>query len=277
MRPTYFIPALLLLPAIAAAEDQQDPRKDLFVAKCVSCHSIGEGKRVGPDLKGVADRRESAWLFQIIQAPSALLSSDADARALLAEYNGIKMPDLGLSDADVNGLVDFIKECSAKKCDLAAALKPVTDATEADIARGMAIYLGNVAQEAGGPPCISCHTVAGAGAVVAGGNLAKDITHAFARLGDQGLDAALKSPAFAVMNKIYAEKPLNAGEVYALRSFLYQVNRGALANLAQPPGHPLGVPLAAALIAILSLILMNAAWSRRLRGVRHELVGKRES
>ena len=32
------------------------PSAQLFTQRCSSCHSIGEGDRVGPDLKGVMER-----------------------------------------------------------------------------------------------------------------------------------------------------------------------------------------------------------------------------
>lgn len=34
----------------------------LFQEKCVACHTIGQGDRVGPDLAGVTARRSHAWL-----------------------------------------------------------------------------------------------------------------------------------------------------------------------------------------------------------------------
>ncbi len=85
------------------------------------------------------------------------------------------------------------------------------------------------------------------------------------------MDAALRSPPFAVMNKIFAEHPLDDGEVFALRAFFYDANRYSGDSGAGTP-----FVLVAFLIALVSLILLNAAWSRRLRGVRKSLVQGRE-
>jgi len=245
---------------------------NLFVTKCSSCHSVGQGDRVGPDLRGVANRRQKAWLRQMIQMPSRFLNTDPEARALLGQYEGVRMPDLGLDDAQVDALIELLAYCSESECELAPELKPVTDATAADIAHGRALALGTVALENGGPPCISCHTAEGMGAAISGGTLARDLTNTFARLGDEGLDASLRNPAFPIMNRVFSDHPVTADEAFALRAFLYEANRSTPGEQASM--GLLSVPVAGAVGAIVVLLLLNAAWSRRLRGIRKPLVGR---
>lgn len=256
----------------AASPSPADPAVDLFARKCGSCHTVGKGRRVGPDLQGVLARRDRAWVERFVQAPSAMLDTDATARQLMAEFNGVRMPDLALTAADVRTLVDLVDRCSKQPCNLAGQFVPVTTATAADAARGRELFIGRLGLKGGGAPCQSCHTVRGAGSGIAGGTLAKDLTNAFGRLGDQGLDAALKSPAFPVMGKAFATQPLQADEVFALRAFLYQANRQE-----PPPEDVLSLPLAAFLGTLAVLIALNAAWSRRLRGVRIPLTHRKGS
>ena len=270
----------LMLPAAGGAQapaapalpapPPEDPAIELFVRKCASCHTVGKGQRVGPDLKGALDRRDRTWVERLVKAPSTMLDSDATARQLVAQFAGVRMPDLGLSDAEVTALVDLVVRCSAEPCDLAGKFTPVTTATAADVARGRDLFLGREGLSAGAAQCVSCHTVRGAGGGIAGGLLAKDLTNAFGRLGDQGLDAALKSPAFPVMNKVFAAHPLQADEVFALRAFLYDANRKEPAL-----DDPLSLPLVGLLGTVAVLIALNAAWARRLRGVRQPLVRRR--
>src|SRR5215467_15602236 len=40
----------------------QQPGQAMFKKICAPCHTIGVGDRVGPDLRGVTQRRERAWL-----------------------------------------------------------------------------------------------------------------------------------------------------------------------------------------------------------------------
>ena len=121
---------LVVIALVAPASAAPPPEAvELFAGKCASCHSVGGGPRVGPDLKGVGVKRDAAWLRKMIQTPSSMLDSDPDARTLLAQYNNVRMPDLGLSDAQVTQLVDLLAQCSAAPCDLAGKLRPVTQAT----------------------------------------------------------------------------------------------------------------------------------------------------
>ncbi len=264
------IVALLYAQSVQAAP--RDPTEELFSRKCSSCHTIGKGKRVGPDLSGVDKRRDAAWLARFIAEPSGMLDSDADARALLKEYSGLRMPDLGLSAEQASDMVSLIARCSAEACDLAPSFTPATTATEADFARGRALFDGTERTKSGGPPCVACHTTSNlGGGIHEGGSLAKDLSHSFARLGDEGMDAALRSPPFAVMNRVFDDHPLESDEVFAIRAFLYDANRFS-------GTHGGGTPfqLAGLLIALVTLLVLNAAWSRRLLGVRRPLVQKRE-
>ena len=72
-----------------------------FESKCLACHSIGQGKKLGPDIAGVSKRRTDTWLTQWLKSPDKMLQTDADAKAMLAEYNNIPMPNQGLSDAEI--------------------------------------------------------------------------------------------------------------------------------------------------------------------------------
>jgi len=64
---------------------------------------------MGPDLQGVIAKRDIEWLKRFIQTPSALIEEkDPTALALLEEY-GAPMPDLGLSDEEVEHLIAFLR------------------------------------------------------------------------------------------------------------------------------------------------------------------------
>jgi nitrite reductase (NO-forming) len=95
-------------PATATPTDPVVLRAKLdFESKCLACHSIGQGAKLGPDLVGVTTRRSDAWLAKWLKAPEKMLESDADAKALLAEWNNIPMPNQNLSDQEVAGYIRF--------------------------------------------------------------------------------------------------------------------------------------------------------------------------
>lgn len=81
----------------------------LFASKCSACHTVGKGDRIGPDLAGVTDRREQAWLARYISAPDEVLASgDPIASALYNKYRKIGMPNLRLGASDVSDLLTYL-------------------------------------------------------------------------------------------------------------------------------------------------------------------------
>jgi hypothetical protein len=46
-----------------------------FNGRCSACHTYGNGIKVGPDLKGVTERRKRDWLLKFIHASSGVIKS----------------------------------------------------------------------------------------------------------------------------------------------------------------------------------------------------------
>ena len=99
------------IPAVAATPSDPDAVKGQleFQSKCLACHSIGGGKKLGPDLAGVTKRRTERWLTAWLKAPDTMLQSDADAKQMLKEYNNLPMPNQHLSDAEVRQYIKYFK------------------------------------------------------------------------------------------------------------------------------------------------------------------------
>jgi protein SCO1/2 len=81
---------------------------------CVGCHSIGGGKRSGPDLAGILQLRDHAWLRRWLKNPTEMFETDSLAKALLAQYNNTRMPNLRLKDDEVEALLHYIARESPK-------------------------------------------------------------------------------------------------------------------------------------------------------------------
>src|ERR1700709_958888 len=91
------------------------PGQALFKKMCAPCHTIGVGDRVGPDLRGVTERREKPWLQEFIQNPSKMRAkNDPTALALAAEYPAVRMPAVGLAPADAGDLISYLIEETAR-------------------------------------------------------------------------------------------------------------------------------------------------------------------
>ena len=78
-----------------------------FESKCLACHSIGQGDKLGPDLAGVTKSRSDAWLARWLKDPGKMLETDADAKAMLKKYNNIPMPDQSLGDKEIAGYIRY--------------------------------------------------------------------------------------------------------------------------------------------------------------------------
>ena len=91
--------------SIAVAEGAEG--EAVFKTNCASCHSVGKGRLVGPDLMGLHERRTEEWILQFVKNPAAFAETDADAKALIAEF-GYPMPPQGLAEADVKAIITYI-------------------------------------------------------------------------------------------------------------------------------------------------------------------------
>ena len=98
----------------ATANAPSDPAavagKLSFESKCLACHSIGQGRKLGPDLAGVTKRRSEAWLTRWLKAPEKLLAGgDREAQAMLKEYNNLPMPNQGLTDREIAEYIGYFR------------------------------------------------------------------------------------------------------------------------------------------------------------------------
>jgi protein SCO1/2 len=99
-----------------------DPGEDLFRRRCQVCHTVGAGDTVGPDLVGVVAKRDRKWLARWIQAPNELLDAkDPLATALYAQYKQVNMPNLRLSDHDVEVRIGYLEAESGRVGDMKQA------------------------------------------------------------------------------------------------------------------------------------------------------------
>jgi len=257
------------LSAVAnAAETDAAAGQQLFQEKCVACHTVGKGALVGPDLKGVTEKRPREWLEQWILAPDVMLAKkDPVATELLHQFRDVPMPNQGLSTSEVTAVLAYLETAAAQPS------APATEAASAPAVQGNPeigkdLFTGVVRFQNGGPPCMACHSVGGIGAL-GGGQLGPDLTTLVARFGGAaGVDAFVAGMPTPTMKAVWSKYPLTTEERASVVAFL------AEAGVSQRPAQAiwqLGV-LAALGLAIL-LAVAALTWRKRLRfGVRRPMM-----
>lgn len=260
--------AFALIAASATATAQADQGSTVFATKCAACHTIGKGKSVGPDLKGITTTEDPGWLAKWIASPSALIKAgDPTATKLVKQYP-LQMPDLGLSSGDVDAVLAYIAQQSGARASAKGVAAPVVALPPGDAAVGRELFVGSAARfKNGGPPCMSCHSISGIGAL-GGGTLGPDLTDAYSKYGgDAGLASFLTSVPTPTMSAVWSKQPLTPQEIANLTAF---IKEGAV---AQRPLDAIGKLALLAIIALVIIILIGALyWRRRLLGVRIPLV-----
>ena len=78
-----------------------------FESKCLACHSVGQGKKLGPDVAGVTKRRTDEWITRWLKSPEKMLETDPAAKAMLKEHNNIPMPNQSLTDTEIKQYLKY--------------------------------------------------------------------------------------------------------------------------------------------------------------------------
>jgi protein SCO1/2 len=105
------------LPALAAAQgsftiDPNLAKRGKYVYEyngCYMCHAFGK-IRAAPDLAGVTERRDHDWLRQWLKDTEGMLASDPQARAMLEQWKFVKMPQVKLTDRDIDALLHYMAQ-----------------------------------------------------------------------------------------------------------------------------------------------------------------------
>ena len=267
--------AIGVLSLAATARDAwAEGDADDFRQNCASCHTIGGGRLVGPDLKDVVKRQKREWLAKfIVDPPGVIASGDPYAAKLLAEARNVAMPPVaGMSAKRADALLSLIEaESRLEKSRFASSGVSERAFLPADVAVGRSLFMGKGALKGGATACLSCHHVGDAGGF-GGGILGPDLSDAFARLGGRkALGAWLLAPPTPTMKPQFAGRPLDPEtEVLPILAYLKDVSD------RHPSPDRTGQRLAFVLVGVagaaLLLVLMDLAWRRRFHGVRSALV-----
>ncbi|HXU80055.1 MAG TPA: cytochrome c [Polyangia bacterium] len=216
----------------ANAADSGEAKK-LFNQRCTACHTFGKGVKVGPDLKGVTERRPRRWLLSFIRGSQRMIQSgDVVAVELFRQFKQERMPDWSdLTPEQVTGLLEWFAASGPEQRE--PDERDAALATAAEVEQGRRLFHGGLPQASRGVACAACHSIRdGASSSAAG--LAPDLTRAYLAYRDRALTLFLKSACFP-------RAPLDSSEVLtATESFLIKayLRHTAMAHQSGPVVAP---------------------------------------
>lgn len=264
-----FIAAIIIPLNFVEAQDMAD----FFRKNCKSCHTIGGGKLIGPDLKDVSARKNRDWLIRFINDPVAMIkANDPYALKLQTEANGVIMtPVAGMTKERAGLILDFIEsESKLEESEFAENIFSEEPAENADPILGNKLFSGKVHLNKGGPSCISCHT--GAGPEI-GGSLGPDLNSIFQRLqGRRAISAWLSAPPTPTMGAVFEKYPLEPSEIRLLVDLFEAWN-----DLDRSYNHDSFMVWMTVIFyglggAVVGLVVFGSFWDKRFRSVRRPLI-----
>lgn len=218
--------------ARVASADTAEAKK-IFTTRCMACHTFGKGVKIGPDLKGVTERRQRPWLLKFVRTSSMVIASgDPTATQLFEQFKQQRMPDwTDLSEPQVNSIMDWLatngpdqQDPDARSADLA---------TVAEIETGRQLFHGARPLSLGGLACASCHSIHDETGT-SGGVFAGDLTTVYSQYQDVAMTVFLKRPCFLRFPESKLGAFLTSEESFAIKAYLRS------AALTRQPGDKAG-------------------------------------
>ena len=87
--------------------EMADAGKVIFDAKCTACHKVTK-RYIGPSPQGIFERRNAAWVMNMILNPDEMVANDPIAKALLAEYSS-PMANQNLTIEEARSVVEYFR------------------------------------------------------------------------------------------------------------------------------------------------------------------------
>lgn len=89
-----------------------------FTKTCATCHTIGGGDKIGPDLAGLSKRRKIDWIVKFVNYPDGMINGDEEeegyekadpiAKKVYAAYKPQMMAEQEVTKAQMEAILKYI-------------------------------------------------------------------------------------------------------------------------------------------------------------------------
>jgi mono/diheme cytochrome c family protein len=192
--------------------------KVIFHKRCTGCHTFGRGVKVGPDLKGVTERRTREWLIHFVRGSSTVIQSgDPIATKLFHDFKQERMPDWSdLSPEQVGAILDYFAADGPLQKE--PDERDATTATAEEIEIGRQLFHGAKQLSYGGHSCHTCHAIRDSESYE--GSLGRDLTGAYFKYRDRALTDFLKHPCSVREPESLSSNYLTPQESFDLKAYM---------------------------------------------------------
>jgi mono/diheme cytochrome c family protein len=206
-----------------AAQDASE----IFSEKCASCHTIGKGPMVGPDLAGVKLQPEAQIEASVKRMENQAGSLEAgEINALVQYLKSGGTPALPATATSTSA--DTEKPAAAKTSDNKGKIEPSTTqqaaqrpvsikaAEPGSVSVGEELFSGKRTLKNQGMACATCHSVTGASS----GGLGPDLSAIGIKINTSQLVVASEKTPYRVMKNAYKANPVTHEEAVDLAAYM---------------------------------------------------------
>lgn len=210
---------VLTAPAFAAGAADASFAKNIFARRCTGCHTYGRGAKVGPDLKGVTERRGRAWLLTFIRSSSRMIQArDPVALRLFKSFKRERMPDWSdLSPQQIAAILDYFAAGGPTQKE--PEERDATTATAVELESGRRLFVGDESSASRVTACVLCHKIRSSDGF-RGGTLGPDLSTAYRRYRDKAITDYLKNPSSSHRTSGPEEAFLAPQQIFNVKAYL---------------------------------------------------------
>jgi len=94
-------------------EDLAEKGEEIFNTRCTTCHKLDE-EHIGPTLRDVTNRRDPAYIMNMILAPEDMIQKHPTAQELFSEY-GTMMTNQNLSEDQARAILEYLRKAGKQE------------------------------------------------------------------------------------------------------------------------------------------------------------------